>query len=73
MIGLSRGAGKGISRISEDEKRLIEEHDLQCYALGSFRECNNEQNHLFSDIDIPELVTGAPEMDVGTYQEPQPM
>jgi putative methanogenesis marker protein 7 len=39
MIGLSRGAGKGISRISEDEKKLIEEHDLAVFALGSFREC----------------------------------
>ena len=39
MIGLSRGAGKGISRISEDEKNLIMEHDLAVFALGSFREC----------------------------------
>jgi putative methanogenesis marker protein 7 len=64
MIGLSRGAGKGISRISEDEKRLIEEHDLAVFALGSFRECIMNKTHLFDDIDIPVVVTGAPEMDV---------
>jgi len=64
MIGLSRGAGKGISRISEDEKRLIEEHDLAVFALGSFRECLMNKTHLFNDIDIPVVVTGAPEMDV---------
>ena len=64
MIGLSRGAGKGISRISEDEKRLIEEHDLAVFALGSFRECIMNKTHLFADIDIPVVVTGAPEMDV---------
>ena len=64
MIGLSRGAGKGISRISEDEKRLIEEHDLVVFALGSFRECLMNKTHLFNDIDIPVVVTGAPEMNL---------
>lgn len=64
MIGLQRGAGKGISRISEDEKRLIEEHDLAVFALGSFKECIMNKTHLFDDIDIPVVVTGAPELDV---------
>ncbi len=64
MIGLQRGAGKGISFISEDEKRLIEEHDLAVFALGSFRECILNKTHLFEDIEIPVVVTGAPEIDV---------
>lgn len=64
MIGLSRGAGKGISRISQDEKRLIEEHDLAVFALGSFRECILNKTHLFEDMEIPVVVTGAPEIDV---------
>ncbi|MDO8869148.1 MAG: methanogenesis marker 7 protein [Methanobacteriaceae archaeon] len=64
MIGLARGAGKGISRISEDEKRLIEEHDLAVFALGSFEQCIKDKTHLFDDINIPVVVTGAPEMDV---------
>ena len=64
MIGLSRGAGKGISRISEDEKRLIEEHDLVVFALGSFRECILNKTHLFEDLEIPVVVTGAPDIDV---------
>ncbi|MGB8233548.1 MAG: methyl-coenzyme M reductase family protein, partial [Methanobacterium sp.] len=64
MIGLSRGAGKGISRISEDEKKLIEEHDLVVFALGSFRECITHKTHLFEGIDIPVVVTGAPEIDL---------
>ncbi|ADL59136.1 MULTISPECIES: methanogenesis marker 7 protein [Methanothermobacter] len=61
MIGLARGAGKGISRISEDEKRLIEEHDLAVFALGSFEQCIKDKAHLFSDINIPVVVTGSPE------------
>ncbi len=62
MIGLSRGAGKGISRISQDEKKLIEEHDLAVFALGSFRECILNKIHLFEDMEIPIVVTGAPNM-----------
>ncbi|MCE7697601.1 MAG: methanogenesis marker 7 protein, partial [Methanobacterium paludis] len=64
MIGLARGAGKGISRISEDEKNLIEEHDLAVFALGSFKECITNKTHLFEDIEIPVVVTGAPNIDV---------
>jgi putative methanogenesis marker protein 7 len=64
MIGLSRGAGKGISRISQDEKKLIEEHDLAVFALGSFRECILNKTHLFEDLEIPVVVTGAPDIDV---------
>ena len=64
MIGLARGAGKGISRISEDEKNLIGEHDLAVFALGSFKECITNKTHLFEDIDIPVVVTGAPDLDV---------
>ncbi|MBZ2164806.1 methanogenesis marker 7 protein [Methanobacterium spitsbergense] len=64
MIGLSRGAGKGISRISEDEKKLIEEHDLVVFALGSFKECITHKTHLFEDIETPVVVTGAPEIDL---------
>lgn len=60
MIGLQRGAGKGISRISEDEKNLIEEHDLAVFALGSFKDCILNKTHLFDDIEIPVVVTGAP-------------
>lgn len=64
MIGLQRGAGRSISRISEDEKRLVEEHDLAVFALGSFKECITDKTHLFEDIDIPVVVTGAPEIDL---------
>jgi len=64
MIGLSRGAGKGIAQISEDEKRLIEEHDLAVFALGSFKDCITEKTHLFEGLEIPVVVTGAPEIDI---------
>ncbi|KZX17687.1 methyl-coenzyme M reductase operon protein C [Methanobrevibacter cuticularis] len=64
MIGLARGAGKGIAGITEHEKKLIEEHDLAIYALGSFKQCIMDKTFLFDDIDIPVIVTGAPEIDI---------
>lgn len=64
MIGLARGAGKGIAGISEHEKKLIEEHDIAIYALGSFKQCIIDKTFLFDDIEIPVIVTGAPEIDI---------
>ncbi len=64
MIGLARGAGKGISRISEEEKQLINEHDLAVFALGSFKHCIKEKTHLFEGINVPVVVTGAPKLKV---------
>jgi len=60
MIGLSHGAGKGISSIKEREKRLIEEHDIAVYVMGNFESCLKDKVHLF-DVDIPVVVTGGPE------------
>lgn len=62
MIGLARGAGKGIAGISKDEIKLIEEHDLAIFALGSFEQCIKDKAFLFDDIDIPVVVTGAPDI-----------
>ncbi len=62
MIGLARGAGKGISQISKKEKDLIEEHDLAVFSLGSFEDCIRKKKFLFEDIDIPVIVTGSPEL-----------
>lgn len=64
MIGLARGDGKGTSGITEQEKDLIEEHDIAVFALGSFEKCIKEKSFLYDDIDIPVVVTGAPYMDV---------
>ena len=64
MIGLARGDGKGTSGITEEEKSLIEEHDIAIFALGSFENCIKEKAFLYDDIDIPVIVTGAPEIPI---------
>ena len=68
MIGLARGDGKGTSGITEEEKSLIEEHDIAIFALGSFENCIKEKAFLYDDIDIPVIVTGAP--DIGIEELP---
>ena len=60
MVGLARGDGKGTSGITENEKSLINEHDIAIFALGSFEKCIKEKSFLYDDIDIPVIVTGAP-------------
>ncbi len=64
MIGLARGDGKGTSGITEEEKSLIEEHDIAVFVLGSFENCIKEKAFLYDDIDIPVIVTGAPEIPI---------
>ena len=64
MIGLARGDGKGTSGITENEKSLIEEHDIAVFVLGSFENCIKEKSFLYDDIDIPVVVTGAPDIPV---------
>lgn len=64
MIGLARGDGKGTCGISEEEKQLIEEHDIAIFALGSFENCIKEKSFLYDDLDIPVIVTGAPDIPI---------
>ncbi len=72
FIGLARGVGRRIAQISESEKRLLEEHDAAVLALGCFSKCITEKAKLISDITIPIIVTGAPQIEekmpyVGEY------
>ena len=64
MLGLARGDGKGTSGITEEEKDLINEHDIAIFSLGSFENCIKEKAFLYDDIDIPVIVTGAPDIPV---------
>ena len=64
MIGLARGDGKGTSGITEEEKSLIGEHDVAVFALGSFKNCIQEKAFLYDDINVPVIVTGAPEISI---------
>ena len=69
MLGLARGDGKGTAGITEEEKKLINEHDVAVFALGSFETCIKEKSYLYDDIDIPVIVTGAPDIPLEELPE----
>ncbi len=63
MVGLSRGVGSRICQINAYERDLINEHDLAVYIFGNFKHCIIESKpKLFEGIEIPIVVTGAPEI-----------
>jgi putative methanogenesis marker protein 7 len=65
MVGLARGVGSRICQISNYERNLINEHDLAVYILGNFKHCIVESKpRIFEGVEIPIVVTGAPEIDV---------
>lgn len=63
MIGLARGVGQRIAQLTTREKKLIEEHDAAVIVLGNFKHCIiTYKLKLFSDLLIPFVVTGGPEL-----------
>lgn len=64
IIGLARGVGQKIVHRSEQERELIEEHDLAVFTLGNFEHCLKEAKPpLFKDLSIPVIVTGGPDCE----------
>ena len=63
MIGLARGMGRRVALSNDYERRLINEHDIALFSFGTFRDCIiNKKPKLFEGIEIPIVVTGAPDI-----------
>ncbi|MCL2863624.1 MAG: methanogenesis marker 7 protein [Methanimicrococcus sp.] len=61
MIGLARGMGRRVSLNDDYERRLINEHDIALFCLGSFKDCIvNKKTRLFEGIEVPIAATGGP-------------
>jgi len=61
MIGLARGFGKRIGLLSDEERDIINEHDLVIYLFGNFETCIRQKMPTFRrGIHIPIVVTGGP-------------
>lgn len=62
MIGLARGMGRRVSLNDDFERKLINEHDIALYCLGSFKDCIvNKKPRLFEGVEVPIVATGGPE------------
>lgn len=61
MIGLARGFGKRIGLLSDEERDVINEHDLAIYLFGNFETCIQQKMPTFRrGIHVPIIVTGGP-------------
>lgn len=61
MIGLARGFGKRIGLLSDEERDVINEHDIVIYLFGNFETCIQHKMPTFRrGIHIPIIVTGGP-------------
>ncbi len=64
MVGLARGFGKRISQLNDEERDVINEHDLAVYLLGDFETCiEHKFQVLRRGIDIPIVLCGGPSRD----------
>ena len=63
MIGLARGMGRRVALSGDYERKLINEHDIALFSFGTFSDCIiNKKPKLFEGIEIPIVVTGAPDI-----------
>lgn len=61
ILGMARGFGKRISQINDEERDLINEHDLAIYVLGNFATCIEKKfPKLRRGVTVPIILTGAP-------------
>ncbi|NLB01444.1 MAG: methanogenesis marker 7 protein [Methanomicrobiales archaeon] len=64
MIGLARGFGKRIANLNDEERDIINEHDLAVYVLGSFEECIKQKfPAIRREIYTPIVLIGAPDRE----------
>jgi putative methanogenesis marker protein 7 len=61
MVSLARGPGKRIAALNDEERDVINEHDLAVYLLGNFENCiEKKMPVLRRGIDVPIVLCGGP-------------
>jgi putative methanogenesis marker protein 7 len=64
MVGLARGFGKRIAQLNDEERDVINEHDLAVYMLGNFSTCIERKFPVLRrGIEIPIVVCGGPDKE----------
>lgn len=64
MVGLSRGFGKRIAQLNDEERDVINEHDLAVFLLGDFQTCiQHKFPVLRRGITIPIVISGGPDKE----------
>lgn len=61
MVGLARGFGKRIAQLNDEERDVINEHDLAVYLLGDFETCIEQKFPVLRrGIMVPIVLCGGP-------------
>lgn len=61
MVGLARGFGKRIAMLNDEERDVINEHDIAVYLLGNFENCIKKKLPVLRrGIKVPIILTGKP-------------
>jgi putative methanogenesis marker protein 7 len=64
MVSLARGPGKRIAALNDEERDVINEHDIAVYLLGNFESCiRYKMPALRRGIDIPIILCGGPDKE----------
>jgi putative methanogenesis marker protein 7 len=64
MVSPARGPGKRISTINDEERDIINEHDIAVYAFGNFESCiKHKWPAMHRGVDVPIVVMGGPDRD----------
>lgn len=65
MVSLARGPGKRIAGLNDEERDVINEHDIAVYLLGNFETCiEYKMPTLRRGIDVPIVLCGGPDKAV---------
>lgn len=65
MVGMARGVGKRIAAINDEERDVINEHDIAVFALGNFEHCiEYKMPNLRRGIEVPIVLCGGPDTEV---------
>ncbi|OPY37444.1 MAG: Methyl-coenzyme M reductase operon protein C [Methanoregula sp. PtaU1.Bin051] len=64
MVSLARGPGKRISQLNDEERDVINEHDIAVYLLGNFEKCIQQKlPNLRRGIEVPIVLCGGPDKE----------
>ncbi|PKL69622.1 MAG: methanogenesis marker 7 protein [Methanomicrobiales archaeon HGW-Methanomicrobiales-1] len=64
MVSLARGPGKRIAGLNDEERDVINEHDIAVFLMGNFETCIEfKMPKLLRGIEVPVVVCGGPDKE----------
>jgi len=65
MVSLARGPGKRIAGLNDEERDVINEHDIAVYLMGNFETCiEYKMPTLRRGIEVPIILCGGPDKEI---------